>query len=100
MEYSFSYRIVAEALYAALTEDAFYITLEQSVTHGSARKAMIRYMDYSMVEAERHGALVPVDYQHSSQRSGQGLGRPPGRENTQADRQAEASHLPGDLLAA
>lgn len=61
MEYSLSYRIVAEALHEALTEDAFYITMEQSVTHGSARKAMIRYMDYSMVEAERHGTLVSAD---------------------------------------
>jgi hypothetical protein len=52
MDCSFSLRVAAKALYEALTEDAFYITMEQSVTHGSAREAMIRYMDWSMVEAE------------------------------------------------
>lgn len=58
MEYEFSHRILAEALYAALTEDAFYITMEKSVTKGSAREAMLRYLDYSMVEANRHGVLL------------------------------------------
>lgn len=58
MEYEFSYRILAETLYEALTEDAFYITMEKSVVNGSAREAMIRYMDYSMIEAERYGALL------------------------------------------
>lgn len=58
MDYDYGYRILAEMLYEALTEDAFYRTLENSVAEGSAREAMIRYMDYSMVEAERHGALL------------------------------------------
>ena len=58
MDYQFSYRFLAETLYQALTEDAFYITMEESVRKGSGREAMIRYMDYSMVEAARYGKLL------------------------------------------
>jgi GNAT superfamily N-acetyltransferase len=58
MDYEFIYRYLAETLYQALTEDAFYITLEKSVAEGSAREAMIRYMDYSMVEAAQYGKLL------------------------------------------
>ena len=65
MKYQFSYRLPAEALYMALTEDAFYITMEQSVADGSAREAMIRYMDFSMVEAERYGVLLIAADQQS-----------------------------------
>lgn len=65
MEYDFSNRILAEALYQALTEDAFYITMEKSVTGGSAREAMIRYQDYSMVEAQRYGVLL-ISADHKS----------------------------------
>lgn len=65
MEYEFSHRILAEALYEALTEDAFYITLEKSVTEGSAREAMLRYLDYSMVEAHRYGVLL-ISADHKS----------------------------------
>ena len=61
MDYTFSYHSLAEALYEALTEDAFYITMEQSVTRGSAREAMVRYMDYSMIEAKRYGELLITD---------------------------------------
>lgn len=58
MTYQFSYRNYAEALYRALTGDAFYITMEKSVDRASRREAMIRYMDYSMIEAERYGKLM------------------------------------------
>ena len=58
MDYEFSYRSLAETLYQALTEDAFYITMEKSVVEGSAREAMIRYMDYSMIEAKQFGKLL------------------------------------------
>ena len=58
MDYQFRYRLLAETLYQALTEDAFYITMEKSVVEGSGREAMIRYMDYSMVEAARYGKLL------------------------------------------
>lgn len=57
--YSFRYRNHAEALYQALTADAFYITMERTVTGSeAAREAMLRYLDYSMVEGETYGALT------------------------------------------
>jgi len=58
MEYRFSYRQYAEALCAALVEDAFYITLEQSVSaRDDPRERLLRYLDYSMVEARDYGTL-------------------------------------------
>lgn len=61
MEYQFSYRTYAEALYEALQVDAFYTTMEHSVKNGSAKEAMLRYLDYSITEAERYGAVVLPD---------------------------------------
>lgn len=61
MQYQFSYRTYAEALYEALQVDAFYTTMEQSVRNGSAREAMLRYLDYSIKEAEQYGAVVVPD---------------------------------------
>jgi len=65
-EYSFSYREYAEALYRALVEDAFYITMEQQLGHrDEAREAMLRYLDYSMVEARDYGTLYfPETHRH------------------------------------
>ena len=57
-EYQFAYRQYAEALCEALVEDAFYITLEQSVSErADAREKLLRYLDYSMVEARDYGTL-------------------------------------------
>ncbi len=58
MNYAFSYRLPAEALYLALIGDALYITLEKSVTVGSAREALLRYMDCSMIWAAHYGKLL------------------------------------------
>ena len=58
IEYRFTYRQYAEALCDALVEDAFYITLEQSVSaHDNPRDKLLRYLDYSMVEARDYGTL-------------------------------------------
>lgn len=54
MTYEFTYRKYAEALYHALIEDAFYIAMERS----SSKEAMLRYYDYSMLEAQKYGELV------------------------------------------
>ncbi|MBB1486803.1 GNAT family N-acetyltransferase [Oceanospirillum sediminis] len=52
------YRPLAEALYHALTADAFYQTMEQSVEDPEQKKAlMLCYLDYSMVESEQYGEL-------------------------------------------
>ncbi len=65
-DYNFAYREYAEALYDALVEDAFYITMEQQLgEQGEAREAMLRYLDYSMVEARDYGTLYfPETHRH------------------------------------
>ncbi len=59
MTYSFMNKAIAMALYEALTEDPFYITLEKksATDPAAAKKAMLRYLDYSMQEARTHGEL-------------------------------------------
>lgn len=59
MNYTFEYSALSEALYDALTEDAFYIAMENSVSGGPARRreAMLRYYDYAMREARKYGKL-------------------------------------------
>jgi GNAT superfamily N-acetyltransferase len=65
-DYNFAYREYAEALYDALVEDAFYITMEQQLgEQGEAREAILRYLDYSMVEARDYGMLYfPESHRH------------------------------------
>ncbi len=56
--YRFAYREHAQALYDTLREDAFYITMEQSVDNADEQyEALLRYLDYSMVEADEYGLL-------------------------------------------
>lgn len=67
MSYTFTYREYAEALYHALTEDAFYITMEKSVENGSGMEAMIRYMDYSILEAVQYGeTYIPQEHNYGA----------------------------------
>ncbi len=57
-DYCFAYREHAQALYDTLREDAFYITMEQSVDNADEQyEALLRYLDYSMVEADEYGLL-------------------------------------------
>ncbi|MCG8565861.1 MAG: GNAT family N-acetyltransferase [Desulfobacterales bacterium] len=66
MSYSFQYEKLAQALYWALKEDAFYFAMEKAAGgNESARNKMFRYMDYSMVEAREYGELyLPSDHEH------------------------------------
>jgi ribosomal protein S18 acetylase RimI-like enzyme len=59
MAYCFRYRALSEALYDALTDDAFYMAMVSSVAGGASqrREAMLRYYDYSMREARQYGQL-------------------------------------------
>ncbi len=59
MKYTFKFRELSEALYGALTEDAFYVAMEQSVsgTPPQRREAMLRYYDYSMQEGRKYGDM-------------------------------------------
>lgn len=61
MNYEFKYRKYAEALYYALQDDAFYMTMKKSIVNGSSTEAMIRYMDYSIKEGERYGEIFIPD---------------------------------------
>ncbi len=67
--YSFKYPAFAETLYQALLSDPFYIAMENSVEGNSIAKkeAMLRYMNYSMVEAEIYGELfIPIEHQYGT----------------------------------
>ncbi|MCP4333890.1 MAG: GNAT family N-acetyltransferase [Gammaproteobacteria bacterium] len=56
--YRFAYRDHAQALYDTIREDAFYITMEQSVDNADEQyEALLRYLDYSMVEADEYDML-------------------------------------------
>ena len=59
MDYLFEYRAFSEVLYDALTEDAFYMAMESSVSGGpeQRKEAMLRYYDYSIREAREYGRL-------------------------------------------
>ena len=65
MNYEFKYRKYAEALYDALQDNAFYITMEKSIDSDSSKEAMIRYMDYSIIEGEQYGEIfIPEDHDY------------------------------------
>ena len=60
MTYPYMNKMIALALYEALTKDPFYITMEQTASGDAAesKEAMLTYMDYSMKEALAHGELL------------------------------------------
>ncbi|MEM7562630.1 MAG: GNAT family N-acetyltransferase [Pseudomonadota bacterium] len=60
------YRTFAEALYHALEQDAFYVTLENSVANPDRRKqAMLDYLEFSMLEAKQYGRLyIPEKHEY------------------------------------
>ncbi len=66
MSFDFKYRDFAEALYYALKEDAFYIAMEDSIENrNSSKEAMLRYMEFSMLEAGKYGELyIPEDHSY------------------------------------
>ncbi len=66
MGFEFRYRRFAEALYSALAEDAFYATMECSAGEGpAAKEAMLRYLEFSMIEGEKYGELyTPKDHDY------------------------------------
>jgi GNAT superfamily N-acetyltransferase len=64
--YTFSYKDLATSLYDALLTDPFYIRLLQSVADSHEnQQALIKYMDYSIVEAARYGRLfIPQEHKY------------------------------------
>ncbi len=63
LTYQFTRRPLAEALYWALQEDAYYQTMEctASTNPEAAKEAMLRYYDYAMAEGRRFGKLVTLE---------------------------------------
>ncbi len=66
MAFQFKYRQYSKALYQALIDDPFYITMEQSVSDDKeSREAMLRYMEYSIAEAIKYGKLyIPGKHEY------------------------------------
>jgi hypothetical protein len=58
--YTYKYKELASALYEALIPDPFYIELLRDIPGGEPekREILMRYMDYSMTEAEKYGQLT------------------------------------------
>jgi hypothetical protein len=68
VNYTCRFPAMARVLYDALVEDDFYRTLESAASDDAetAQQAMIRYLDYSMIEAEEYGQPVqPSGANHS-----------------------------------
>ena len=65
MSYNFTYLKFAEALYYSLCQNVFYTTLVSSIEGTNSQKeAMIKYMDFSMTEAQNFGMLhIPNDHE-------------------------------------
>lgn len=68
MIYQLKYQTYATTLYQALLNDAFYATMQQSVTSPhNPQEAMIKYHDYSMAESRKYGELyIPETHPHGA----------------------------------
>ncbi|UOB18934.1 GNAT family N-acetyltransferase [Abyssalbus ytuae] len=67
--YLFKYRNLSEVLYDSLIPDPFYFTLEQTVSgnNGEKREAVLRYMDYSIIESEQFGKIfIPKNHEYGA----------------------------------
>lgn len=63
-QYVMTYPDHADALRQALVEDPFYITIEQTMGGGEpGKQALLRYLDYSIVEGELYGKSFFPDYE-------------------------------------
>jgi len=58
MSYELKYPEYAQALYEALTEDAFYITLVRSIEDKQqAKQTLFKYLDFSICEGLKYGDI-------------------------------------------
>ncbi len=65
LTYSFRYRRYAKALYSALKDDPFYATMEEKASIlEDSRASMLRYLDFSMVEAKEYGELFIPEHEY------------------------------------
>lgn len=62
LERAFKHRPLSEALFLSLRDDPFYAMLEaRAMAPNGSREAMLRYYDYSLLEAEDFGKLLAVE---------------------------------------
>jgi ribosomal protein S18 acetylase RimI-like enzyme len=97
----FMNKAIASALYEALTEDPYFITLEQktSVDPATAKKAMLRYMDYSMKDALRHGKLcLTKELTHGASLWSKPVGNALGQQIAKEKKQFMQDHLGRECL--
>lgn len=100
MSYEFKYRQFAKALYHALQEDPFYYAMEQSIDEGSAAEGMLRYLDYSIQEAERYGELfIPADHEYGLSVWSKPLGSDLSREKNQQKKDFLKNYMGSKSLA-
>ncbi|WP_372366680.1 GNAT family N-acetyltransferase [Candidatus Uabimicrobium sp. HlEnr_7] len=72
----FTYRKHAESLYYSLCSNSYFQILEESVDVGNQKEAVIRYMDFSMVEAKKYGELyLPENEYYGASTWGKPLGK-------------------------
>ncbi len=103
MTYPFMNKEIALALYEALTEDPFYITMEKhsSTDAAAAKEAMLRYMDYSMKEARTHGELrIPKNENHGASLWSKPVETALGQKISKGKKQFLEEHLGMESLAA
>lgn len=68
-KHTIKYLDLSSALYEALITDPFYFRLEKSVVGDKEQKreAIIRYMDYSMIEGQQFGqTFIPIDHTYGA----------------------------------
>lgn len=59
MNYQFKYQEMSRALYEALKDDPFYITIERSIDDREhAKHKMLKYFDYSIYESQKYGEIL------------------------------------------
>ncbi|MET1257357.1 GNAT family N-acetyltransferase [Aliikangiella maris] len=66
LDYQLKFPDLSQALYRALSKDAFYVTLQESIEGDAKQKkqAMLAYMDFSISEAQKYGACYIPKNQH------------------------------------
>jgi len=59
VNYQFKYQEMSRALYEALKDDPFYITIERSIDDREhAKHKMLKYFDYSIYESQKYGEIL------------------------------------------
>lgn len=101
MDYTIKYPTLADALYAALIDDPFYFTMENSVADRNQGPDKMRgYLDYSMGEAEQYGELIiPTTHQYGASIWSKPIPNKSAQMKSQLKREFLQSHMGPKSLA-